>query len=60
MTHTIKNQLNNHIDGELRDNVIWAIEHDKESLVFYGSKVLIEKHEVDSDGNKTTLIKVDI
>ena len=60
MTHQIKNQLNNHIDGELRDEVLWAIEHDKTSLVFYGSKVLIEKHEVDPYGNKFTLIKVDI
>ena len=60
MTHEIKNQYGRHIDGELRDEVLWAIEHDKESLVFYGSKVEIEEHDVSPDGDKITLIKVDV
>ena len=60
MTHEITNQHGKHMDGEIRDEVIWAIEHDKTSFDFYGSTVEIEKHDVDAEGNKITLVKVQV
>ena len=60
MTRDIINQNGQKVDDELEGEVVWAIEHDKESFKFNGRAVEITKHTVDADMNKFTSITVSV
>lgn len=59
-THEIINEEGKYIDGLLREEIVWAIEHDRCTITFEGVPVHIVSHVVASDGGKVTKVKADV
>ena len=59
ITHQVVRQNGELLDGREREEVIFAVDHDKTSLTIDGHDIEIVQHQVDADGNKITKIKVD-
>ena len=58
MQHAIINQYGMYIQGKEYDQIMSAIQNDKESVTIDNIDVDIIKHTTDKDGNKITLVQV--